>query len=243
VLRPLLRVKCPECQIRRFFEPEALAREVRCPGCGSQFLLAPLLRRSKGGKLRSTWCFRRSGLLAEHGHKGSIPVILTMLRLENTLGDGRALFTLPSQRLSGDGINCESDLIALELDQRGRPAIVLAEVKSNRRVERRDVENLEAAATRIRESGLNCYLLFAKTGDFTVGEIRLLRELRQRHRTPEGFDLEPPPIVLAERELARYDVFHQTRDQLPERFVLNLESLARNTAHLYLEEQDAPAGE
>jgi hypothetical protein len=234
-LRPLLRVKCPECRIWRLFEPEALATTVRCPGCGSEFLLAPNLRRGEGQRPRSTWRYRRSGLLAEHGHEGSIPVILTMLRLENTVDHGQALFVLPSHTLRGDGIDCESDLLALELDQHGEPALVLAEVKSKRRIGRRDLENLEAAAAQVRDSGISCYLLFAKAGEFSQQELALFRGYREAHRGAHGVDLVPPPILLAERELAHYEVHQATHDLVPEPYVLSLASLARNTAFLYLE--------
>lgn len=237
-LRPALRLKCPDCRIWRLFPPDALTASVQCPGCGGDFLLASHLRKPPGEKQRYSWRFQRSGLLAERGHAGALPVILTMLTLSNTLHSASALFLLASHALRGAGINCESDLLVLELDMHGKPAIAIAEVKGRDvTVEARDVSNLEAASERIRESGVDCYLLFATTGQWTEGELTLFREYRDRHRSPEGYPLRPSPILFADRELAHYEIYHETRELLEHPDVLSLDDLATNSAKLYLDDE------
>ena len=105
VFRAGLKMQCPGCNIRSPYEPEDLATEVRCPRCGTTFLLAPRLETSH-------WEYRASGFFAHHREHGAIPVILTMLRLEHDLKE-RALFLVPSQKLLGDGVDCESDFVAM----------------------------------------------------------------------------------------------------------------------------------
>jgi hypothetical protein len=241
-LRPVLRLKCPECQIWRLFSPDALATTVQCPGCGAAFLLALHVRKPPAEKQRYSWRFQRSGLLAERGHAGALPVILTMLTLSNTLHSGSVLFLLASHALRGARVNCESDLLVLELDMHGKPAIAIAEVKGRDvTVEERDLSNLEAASERIRESGVDCYLLFATTGAWTDPELTLFREYRDRHLSPEGSALRPAPILFAGRELAHYEIYHETRELLADPHVMSLADLATNSAKLYLD--DAPACE
>lgn len=239
-LRPALRLKCPECRIWRLFPPDALATKVQCPGCGAAFLLASHLRKPPGEKQRYSWRFQRSGLLAERGHAGALPVVLTMLTLSNTLHSASALFLLASHTLRGSGIDCETDLLVLELDMHGKPAIAIGEVKGRDViVEERDVSNLEAVSECIVESGVDCYLIFSTTGQWTDDELTLFREYRDRHRSPEGYPLRPAPILLAGRELAHYEIYHETRELLECPHVMSFADLASNSARLYLD--DAPA--
>jgi len=159
-----------------------------------------------------------------------------MLTLSNTLHSGSALFLVASHTLCGEGIDCESDLLVLELDVHGKPAFAIGEAK--RRdvvVEGRDDSYLEAVAERIVESGVDCYLVFATTGEWTDDELALFRDYRDRHRSPEGYPLRPAPILLAGRELAHYEIYHETRELLEGPHVMSFADLASNSAKLYLD--------
>lgn len=81
-----------------------------------------------------------SGFFATHREHGSIPVILTMMRLDDPLADERQI-VVASHNLSGHEIDCEVDLIALSTDRDGTVAMLSANAraamsKSKRRISR-----------------------------------------------------------------------------------------------------------
>jgi ribosomal protein S27E len=232
VLRPFLRIKCPECRLWRLFEPESLQAHLRCPGCGSVFPLAYHLRRGPDGQ-RSSWRFCRSGLLAERGHAGAIPVILTMLRLSISLDSGKAMFVLPSLDLTGTDLACETDVLAIEIDMHGKPSVIFGEVKSGgSEIDDNDISNLDRAAEYVRESGVSAYLVFAKLGSFSDDELARFRAYYDGGRKPV--------VLLAERELVHYEVLHDTRDSVETSYILSLADLAATTSGLYLTENTSP---
>ncbi|MCY4085406.1 MAG: hypothetical protein OXG37_00605 [Actinomycetia bacterium] len=238
-LQSRLELQCPECRIRQLYLPEALATEIKCPSCQSVFLLAPLLRGCE-----APWKFAPSGLFAEDGHRGSIAVILAMLRLENTFPLNQGLFLLPSHNLGANGIECESDLLVLELGNDGIPAVAVGEVKGEGEIEPDDIRNLDSVADEVRSSGVECYLIFATTREsFTESEKKLFRDYRERISGQpalgadqlEGYS-RPAPILFTLRELRFYETYdEEARAEVPWPHPLGLRELAENSAKLYLD--------
>ena len=241
VLQARLQLQCPECRIRQLYLPEALATEVKCPNCQSTFLLAPLLH-----ERNAAWKFAPSGLFAKRGHSGSVAVILAMLRLENTISSSLSqdLFLLPSHNLDINGIKCESDLLALALDNDGNPAVAVGEVKGEGEIEPDDIRNLESVANEVRSSEVECYLIFATTrSSFTEREKTLFRDYRERisGQWALGEDQfqghpRPAPILFTLRELGFYDIYdEEARAAVPWPNALGLRELAENSAKLHLD--------
>ena len=238
-LQARLQLQCPECRIRQLYLPEALATEVKCPNCGSTFLLAPLLHGSK-----AAWKFAPSGLFAKRGHSGSVAVILAMLRLENTISRSQDLFLLASHNLDVNGIECESDLLALALGNDGNPAVAVGEVKGEGKIEPGDIRNLESVADEVRSSGVECYLIFATTRPgFTEGEKTLFRDYRERISGQWALDEDPlqghprpAPILFTLRELGFYEIYdEEARAAVTRPYALGLRELAENSAKLHLD--------
>jgi hypothetical protein len=112
-------------------------------------LLAPRLK-------EAAWEYRASGFFAHHREHGALPVILTMLRLERDLEE-RALFLVPSQELTGGGVSCESDFVAMHQRRDGGVVIILGECKGcPKKITADDVAKLAAAADKVRAAGMEC---------------------------------------------------------------------------------------
>jgi hypothetical protein len=241
VFRAELKMQCPACRIRSAYPPETLAADVKCPRCGTEFLLAPRLEQAH-------WEYRASGFFAHHREHGALPVVLTMLRLEGDVEE-RALFLAPSQTLSGDGVDCESDFVAIHQRHDSEVVVALGECKGgDKKITQESVDKLRAAADKVRNSGLECYLVFATTRlTFDDDEIAILRDYRRSIEDEWSLDdrmqgwRRPAPIVLTWRELRTYERSYRSfAADLPEQYAMSLRGLAANSAFIYLDERDEP---
>jgi hypothetical protein len=242
VFRVGLRIRCPACRIHSRHQPETLASEVKCPRCGSEFLLAVCIE-------NADWEYEPSGFFAHHREHGAIPVILTMLRLEHDVEES-ALFLAPSHTISGPGVECESDLLALSQGHRGEIALVIGECKGGEQeIEAADVANLTKIADHVRRSGIECYIVFATTrGRFTNTELTEFRAYRDRamqesslHDRMRGRP-RPAPILLAWSQLQSFNAFpYSVGDLLPEKYMSDLGDLAADTSFAHLDPNDLEA--
>jgi hypothetical protein len=231
-----LRIQCPNCDIRHHYAATELDETVRCPRCREEFPLTPFLH-------DAVWHYRASGFFADRGGHGAIPVLLTMMRLEQeAIGQDRV--TIPSHELRGDGINCESDLLVLERHDDGRVAVAVSESKDRMEIEQTDIDNLAAVAEKVRASGIECYLIFTTLRDsFTDDEIARFRSYRDSIAEQWSHDVaalegwhRPGPILFTARELGKFSAYDETeRARLPHQHQLGLRELAANSAALYLE--------
>ncbi len=239
-----LHLRCPACTITSRYPPGVLDAEVRCPRCGTEFLLAPTLPESH-------WEYQASGFFAHHREHGAIPVILTMLRLEHDVGMAalRALFLAPSHTLAWDGFDCESDFLALSQGHDGSIVVAIGESKGGpQKIEPDDVRNLKAVADRVRKAGIECYVVLATTRDaFSDDEIEAFRAYHESIKDESSLDdrmqgwPRPSPILLTWRELRSFEAYDRgVREKLPETYAHTFRELATNSAFLYLEEHEVP---
>ena len=231
-----LRIQCPNCDIRHHYAAADLDDTVRCPRCREQFPLTPFLH-------DAVWSYRASGFFADRGGHGAIPVLLTMLRLEqDSVGQNRIL--VPSHELRADEINCESDLLVLERQDDGRNCVAVSECKDQMEIEQRDIDNLAAVAERLHSSGIECYLIFTTLREeFSPPELDRFRAYRHSVADQWSHDVaglenwyRPGPILFTARELGRFEIYTpEDRARLPHKHLLGLRELAANSAALYLE--------
>ena len=229
-----LRIQCPNCDIRHYYAAAELDETVRCPRCRERFPLTPFLH-------DAAWHYRASGFFADRGGHGAIPVLLTMMRLEqDSIGQDR--ITIPSHELQGDGINCESDLLVLERHADGRIAVAIAECKNQMEIEQTDVDNLAVVADKVRASGIECYLIFTTLRDsFSTAELdrfRAYRDFAEQWSTDTaGLESWPRqgPILFTARELGRVALYETERARLAHQHRLGLRELATNSTALYLD--------
>jgi ferredoxin-like protein FixX len=236
-----LHVKCPACTITSRYVAEALARELRCPRCGTSFLLAPNLKDAQ-------WEYQASGFFAHHREHGAIPVALTMLRLEHDIEE-KALFLAPSHTLSWDDFTCEADFLALSQRHDGSVVVAVGECKGgNEEIDDDDIAKLKAVSDRVREAGIECYLVFSTTrAAFSEREITAFRNYRTQVEEEWSLDdrmrgwRRPAPILLTWNELRSFDAYTRAvSERLPEPYAHSLREVAANSAALHLDEHEPP---
>lgn len=181
VFRPQLSLLCPNCALTTRIEADALGSQVTCTLCSHQFLLGPQLT----GK---DWRFRISGVFErESGPEGVVSTLLTWGELERGGGIGDELLLFPAHDLSGEGLKCETDLVALEVSPNtGSPSICIGECKTHGRIEEADLANLGEVRRRLRASGIETYIVFAILRDiFDDEETQMLVEFAKRTASEE----------------------------------------------------------
>jgi hypothetical protein len=244
--RPGLELTCPNCRLRAYIDADRIGHRVSCPLCGHSFLLAPLVT-------ARDWVFRISGVFArEGGPQGAIPAILAMQELE-AISIPDHPFIRVAHELSGEGILCESDLLALEVAGEGLASVCLGECKDQLPVEAEDVRRLSAVRSIIRSSGIECFLLFAVLRDaFVDEELRMFDDLNSEFSGERALGLPPyvsapapPPILFTARELEGEPwIPGRQNDGLPHPYPHSLRDLAENSFAIYLRnpEEGQPTG-
>jgi hypothetical protein len=227
VFRAGLELLCPNCNLEFWLALEPLGHEVTCEYCGEKFNLAAQLK-------DRDWRFRRSGLFGRENHQeGAIPVALTLQQLDTNLSrvlGFRILSTSFNLFPAGASINsCETDFVVLSQDHEGRIELALGECKSKGpkyEITEDDVGNLSAVANAFPTDRVKVFLIFAKTGDFSVDEIQRCAMLQKSH--PNRV------IMLSARELEPYHVYERTAQEFNIRpTVISLENLAEATPHIF----------
>jgi hypothetical protein len=228
IFRTGLTPVCPHCTLDFWLSVDSLHEHCICELCGHQFSIALQL------KNRGDWRFRLTGLFGREDHQeGAIPVVLTLLQLYRRQRFMRTfLYSTALELSTRGGVDCESDLVVLSCGNDGSTSILLGECKTNKMIERDDVEKLIRAREEIHKTGINCFLVFSKTtSEFTAAEIDLFKEIHQKNI---------PTILFTARELEPYEPYanHPDKGALPNPYASAFEEMARNSAFLYLKSTD-----
>ena len=218
-------LRCPRCQLQAWTALDQLTQHHTCGYCGGDFDATRQL-------VDRTMTFRRSGLLGiQRDAQGAVPVALALQQLANNLGHlGNDAFFLPSIELVDDGgaFRCETDIFGVFPETYpDRPAVVIGECKDrDGQIDAEDVGKLGVLAQRLGASGLEVFVLFAKLGPFTEGEIALAKTLngRWQHRV----------ILLTNRELEPYHLYERhEEDQGGRLFGSRIQDLALNSERIF----------
>jgi hypothetical protein len=172
VFRPQLALKCPNCKLTTSIDPDSIGTRVTCTLCTHVFLLGPHV----SGK---EWRYRVSGVFErESGPEGVVSTLLAWGELDRAGGLGDELILLPAHDLNGEGLHCETDLIAVEIAPvTGFPSFCVAECKTNGRIGAEDLANLADVRRRLRNEGFECHIVLAiLRSAFDDGELEMLRE-------------------------------------------------------------------
>jgi len=234
VFRPQLSLVCPNCALTTNIEADSVGNRVTCTLCSHQFLLGPQLT----GK---EWRFRISGVFErEGGPEGVISTLLSWGELERAGGIGDELLLFPAHDLAGDGLRCETDLVALEVSPNtGNPSICVGECKTKGRIEETDLANLTEVRRRLRASGIETYIVLAIQRDsFDDAEMRMLTEFTKRVASEEDALGVPfyetreatPFILITRRELEMPPwTSAPAIEGVPHRYPMSFRDLAENS--------------
>lgn len=228
VLRPVLWLQCPHCSVSSGFVPAELADEMVCPRCGEGFRLGPALP-------RSVWKFRPSGFFADLKRHGSLPVVLTMIRLLETLHMSSGLID-GSFYVSGQNIDGEIDSIAVWRSRNDRPVMAVVECKGGQQKLTSDnLAGLASVADAVRGLGIECYVIAATTRPaLTAEEKWMLAQWRDVFRgqvslDPDAAGARRGPLVLTADQLDYHYPFpREALESLPARHVIGVTDLATN---------------
>lgn len=227
-LRPVLWLECPQCRVSTGFAPAELGDEIVCPRCGETFRLGPALP-------PANWKFRPSGFFADLKRHGAIPVVLTMIRLHDTMHMSDVLLD-GSLDVSGPGLKGEIDCIAMWRSRNDRPVLAIAEAKGGKQeLAHQDVADLVAVADAVRELGIECYVVVATTRpSLDADEAAMLAQWRERFRGEVSLDPDSPgprlgPLILTADQLDYFEAFpREALETMPARYVTGMPGLAAN---------------
>ena len=228
-----LKLQCPSCLIRERYTLDQLGEEMQCPRCRRRFAAAPILH-------ASNWEYTASGFFADEGAHGAVPVLLTMLRLQTAW---LRCFTFTSHELTLGELQCESDLLAMEQNNKSALAVAIAECKTAGEIDQNDIDNLGTIANALYDRGIECYLIFTTMREeFTAGELARFRTYRDHVSEQESKDVhwsEHLPregaILLTPRELGQWQITPEDGRGLPHPHPGSLRELAANSGAWYLD--------
>jgi hypothetical protein len=226
---------CPNCGLPSLHTARELDDEVRCPQCGHLFLLAPAIRADQ-------WRYRLTGLLAQPEQHvlpedrpdrppEAVAVLMTEVWLHDATHSDQLLLDT-NFALRGNDLDVEIDIVAIERGRLGRTAVVVGECRTEIPFTAENVTKLELLANHLRAAGLDCFPLFATLRDaFSVEEIALFRELRDRERYGD-IVVARPPILLTRTDLERDDFARS--DLLDHSHVGQISGIAQAADRIYL---------
>ena len=221
-LRAGLELLCGNCRQKSWLPLEEIGDRWTCHFCGHQDKTSLHL------KDRGDWRFKKSGLFArDNNQEGAVPVILTLLQLYRALHSSDSAYSTCLD-LKVDGVSCETDLCVLLQPRDTNVAAIIGECKSEGgAVDAKDIENLKIVATRFKQKGIECALVFAKTADqFSPQELELFKGLANEKRSV---------ILFTSKELEPYEPYEEhTETGIPWQHPTSIFDLVCNSHHIYL---------
>ena len=219
-LRAGLEFQCSGCKLDNWYSLKRLDDSWICEFCGEEN------KTSLHINTRGDWKFRKSGLFAkDNNQEGAIPVILTILVFES-------LFSLPSNLIYTTSLNltsCEIDFLVCHYGHYNKIQIAIGECKDEGgQIDKNDIDNLKEVRNQIESIGLECYIVLSKAADyFKEEEIHLFKDL---HKECQKL------ILLTNKELEPITPYFDLNDSagLPDKYVVDMEGMARNSFYLYL---------
>ena len=220
VLSVGLELRCPHCELAFWQSLDEVKTDVACAYCGIVIDVTMQLR-------DRNWAYRRSGLFGRDDHQhGGIPVAITLQQLDTQLlSEGRLYTTCLDLARGGAPIDaCETDFVVVttgySYHRPHLPQVIIGECKSaGGQITRDDAEHLGHVASAFPRNRLNPFILFAKTGDFSVDEIEASAIAQD--------EWEPRVLLLSKDELEPYNILDRHSDADPTLAAQGLEGLAQ----------------
>ena len=159
------------------------------------------------------WRYRRSGLFGRDDNQlGGIPVAVALQQLDANVGGHLLFYSTALNFKSQRGIieECEADFVVFFNERTGlnRPSvqILIGEAKTSDQIDVEDVRKLGSLANAIPPEMAQAYIIFAKTGLFTEGEVTLAKSLNSQ--------IHQRVILWSRGELEPYLVYERSKDRL-----------------------------
>ncbi len=219
---------CPNCELEFWLSLRAADEQVKCEYCGHEFKIAVQLRH------RGDFRFRRSGLFGRSDNQeGSIPVILTLLQFLKRSHMDRFMYTTGLKLESKEqGIDCELDLAVVGTKSfEDKVTMLIGECKTKDQITDQDIGNMLKVKEILDNSGIETYLLFSKTSDFTTDEIKRFLPLAAK---------DIYPILFTATELEPYDLYehyYDQKDKLPHPYTHQFDEMGLNSYEVYLKKE------
>lgn len=219
---------CPNCQLDFWLSLRDADEEIKCEYCGHKFQLASQL------KSRGDFRFRRSGLFGRaDNQEGSVPVILTLLQMLRRNGMNQLMYCTGTKLDSKEfDIDCEADFVVIDRDNWDeKVTAVIGECKTSDSITDEDVNNFLKVKNILDKNGVDAYLLFAKTSDFTEQELNRFKPLAAQNMCP---------ILFTEKELEPYDpydYYHDKKIDIPHPYTHSFKEMAKNSYDIYLKDK------
>ncbi len=226
-----LELTCEHCRLTNWLSLKDIDDKWLCEYCGGEN------QTSRHLKHKGDWKFRKSGLFAKGNHQeGAIPVLLTLLTLKRIADHSNFTYTTALE-LSGEGVNCETDLFVMQEKNFSGLEIGIGECKSEGgKISKDDCDKLKAVAKKLAglKKDVSVYIIFAKTADnFSQEEIKLFKELQK----------EVPLILFTNKELELYHPYWledgEIEKDVPEKYPHSFADLSRNSFARYLKNEDS----
>jgi hypothetical protein len=177
VFRVGLDLKCPNCELDSWIPLDEVRTMSICIYCGQHFNVTAQLK-------DRDWRYRRSGLFGRDDKQlGGIPVALALQQLDANLRERLLMYStaVNFESKTAKIETCEADFVAVAA---GRPnidgapvQILIGEAKTSSEIDANDVRKLGMLADAIPSEIAQAFIMFAKTGTFTLDEVTLARSL------------------------------------------------------------------
>lgn len=219
---------CPNCELEFWLSLRDADEQIKCEYCGFEFKVAPQLRD------RGDFRFRRSGLFGRSDNQeGAIPVILTLLQLLRRSGMGKFMHTTGLKLDSTiHDLDCEVDLVVVgKKSFENKVTMLIGECKTRDPISDQDIQNMLKVKETLEQSGIEVYLLFAKTSAFTQEELERFKPLVAQDIYPILFtthELEP---------YEPYDYYHKHNISLPHMYTHQFNEMGVNSYEIYLRKE------
>lgn len=184
LIREGLELRCAKCRLSNWLPVNRIDESWSCEYCGEKQPIATLLTGSAG-----EWRYRRSGLFGKDNHQeGAIPVLLTLLQFNRLFRHPGFVYST-GFNLTGNNINCETDLCILQYERHEQSSwnlqskleIGIGECKDEGGlIDDNDVQKLMEVYRCLDSKDIRCYLIFSKAADnFSDQEISLFKALNK----------------------------------------------------------------
>ena len=234
VIRKEKEFSCENCGYKSRISVTRFNDFWECPFCDHSHFLPVILSRQLVHD-RKMWLVKKTGLFSkDNNQEGSIPVLLTLMMLNTTLGHGIESKWCTSLNLKVKGVPCEIDFALLDLGPRfdGQDlSIAIGECKESDEITDDMIQKLCLVKEAIEASGIKCYLIFSKTSSgFSDAEKERFKKLMGEAKR------RIVPILFSNCELEPYNAywFHPKKDTLPYQYPHNFSEMAANSVHMYL---------
>lgn len=225
MIRVGLELKCSICGFKYWRMLDDVKTISSCPYCWEEHDIV-------GQLMDRDWSYRKSSIFElSENQEGGIPVVLLLQQFDTMDGMYDRMSFLTSVNIHTDELGTrEIDMALINVLGEGNAEIAVAECKTRKEIDDKDIETLVHVAERLKTFVEDVYILLAKLAPYTVAEIRRVSEyIRKGYRF----------ILLTETELEPYHIYADTDERYDiNRTPIGLYDCYSNTMKMYFPDID-----